>query len=558
MLKCISSMQSFLQDLKESCCADPAAELPLHLYLLRDLRYKLDCLDGRRKQFPAMPSTVCKAPSGLRNTSIIEFLKKVQALFPSLRRHLNCAVSLLQEDCESCHQHWTTESVSSGNPRITSMVASRSISAESVLKEILNFDDLSIPSNVSILKGLLQTFQLSDTTEDFCSDLHTRPSVGTLEYCFCSAYAFIDGLFDTASSTSFMVSSELITTLRSLVNCAQACVEKFAEGRQRRSSVSGMVIFVPHLRNRLSASAHKLLAHNWDIDGQGKTWKNKGDVLQKVLQIYIEYSESPVDFLEELACKIMPQVPGGKPKSGQDSIPDFPALCSTTFIIWYRVQHEEILIILSKVVKEIITLQKSKACVNEDDVEKILSRARQCVNVVVSLVNLTKVHNKVTIHAMAVKYGGKFVDTFLKGFEFLQARYGAHKDSIITLVKELQKVTRTIQTLCSEAKSKRKRVGCVHFMQGFKRTVVTSKIPAVKRSMERYLFCVKALLHSTSHGNSFWMGNLKHKDLHGREVSSQLHVSEEEEDEHLNNQNGGAETDDEDHHSQGSEESNED
>lgn len=152
---------------------------------------------------------------------------------------------------------------------------------------------------------------------------------------------------------------------------------------------------------------------------------------------------------------------------------------------------------------------------------------------------------------MAVKYGGKFVDSFLKGFEFLKARYDAHKNSIIMLVKELQKATRTIQTLCSEAK-------------GFKRTVVTSKIPAVKRSMERYLFCVKALLHSTSHGNSFWMGNLKHKDLQGREVSSQLHVSEEEEDEPLNDQNEVAESadgdddddDEENNHGQGLEELN--
>lgn len=40
-----------------------------------------------------------------------------------------------------------------------------------------------------------------------------------------------------------------------------------------------------------------------------------------------------------------------------------------------------------------------------------------------------------------------------------------------------------------------------------------------------------------SHGDSFGIGNLKHKDLQGREVNSQLHMSEDEKDGSLNGQN---------------------
>ncbi|KAI3775780.1 hypothetical protein L1987_45533 [Smallanthus sonchifolius] len=76
--------------------------------------------------------------------------------------------------------------------------------------------------------------------------------------------------------------------------------------------------------------------------------------------------------------------------------------------------------------------------------------------------------------------------------------------------------TRTIQTLCSEAK-------------GLKQTSITSKIPATKRSLERFLFRVKALLHSSSSGFTFWMGNLKHKNLIGQVVSSQAYVDGENE-----------------------------
>lgn len=60
-----------------------------------------------------------------------------------------------------------------------------------------------------------------------------------------------------------------------------------------------------------------------------------------------------------------------------------------------------------------------------------------------------------------------------------------------------------------------------------KLTAITSKIPATKRSLERFLFHVKALLHTTSRGSNFWMGSLKHKDLRGQIVSSQAYVDNE-------------------------------
>ncbi|KAJ0728209.1 putative fanconi anemia protein FANCD2 [Helianthus annuus] len=59
--------------------------------------------------------------------------------------------------------------------------------------------------------------------------------------------------------------------------------------------------------------------------------------------------------------------------------------------------------------------------------------------------------------------------------------------------KDFQFGTRTLQTLCSEAK-------------GLKQTSITSRIPATKRSLERFLFRVKALLHTSSSGCTFSMG----------------------------------------------------
>uniref|UniRef100_A0A0A9EC04 Uncharacterized protein n=1 Tax=Arundo donax TaxID=35708 RepID=A0A0A9EC04_ARUDO len=49
--------------------------------------------------------------------------------------------------------------------------------------------------------------------------------------------------------------------------------------------------------------------------------------------------------------------------------------------------------------------------------------------------------------------------------------------------------------------------------------------------MERILFQVRALLHNCSTENSVEIGILKHKDLHGHVVSSQVYGSVGEEDE---------------------------
>ena len=50
---------------------------------------------------------------------------------------------------------------------------------------------------------------------------------------------------------------------------------------------------------------------------------------------------------------------------------------------------------------------------------------------------------------------------------------------------------------------------------------LTAKVPAVKRTVEKFVFCLKHFLYEVNKGGAFWLGNLKHKDLQGNEVSSQ-------------------------------------
>jgi Fanconi anemia group D2 protein len=91
----------------------------------------------------------------------------------------------------------------------------------------------------------------------------------------------------------------------------------------------------------------------------------------------------------------------------------FPTLCASTILSWYRVVHEENTGNLNKMIKQAL---KTKAQ-SERAVETSLEEIQKSVLVFVSLINMCKTHEKVVMHAMAVKHGGRFVDTFLKGEE---------------------------------------------------------------------------------------------------------------------------------------------
>ncbi|KAI7733346.1 hypothetical protein M8C21_004473 [Ambrosia artemisiifolia] len=407
-----------MQDL-DSCCADPTCELPVYLFLLRDLNSKLEYFSPKPTSFRSSST-----PPGLSGITTVDFVNKIQTVFASLRRHLDSAISLLEHGSESCQTHWSDQS-----------------------------------------------------------------SMAALRF-------------------SFMLASEVVVTLESVVISLQKVIDKPVEGTAKHKSTIIQELLVTS-RNKLCSSAHKVLSHDWNDIENG--WKGKGEMVQKIVHIYLENCESTSQSLDELACSILPTVSFSSRTTPEEYSHGFTTLCSSTFAVWYKELHEQNLVILGKLVKEAVQINKSKATPQPAAVQILMEKLHRSVMVVVALINICKTHDKVTVRTMAVKYGGKYVDTFLKVFEFLESQFQGHKQLIIQLFKDFQMGTRTIQTLCSEAK-------------GLKQTSITCKVPATKRSLERFLFRVKALLHSSSSGCTFLMGNLKHKNLIGQVVSSQAYV----------------------------------
>lgn len=497
---------------QDSTYSHHESELPLYLYLLRDLHNKLDHLNPQSKPF--FSTSQAKSTSAHCQKSKDELLSKIQPLFSSLRKHLDGAVSMIQDRSDSFPDNWSSSSDSAGNPHIPYVMVSKSSVATSVFKEVLvcyrkllGISDLLNQANMSVLKELLQTFQPTENFDDDLSEFCPPLVPSNVDYLYCGAYRMFEAIMDPVCSFSHILASDVLITMQSILNSIVELLEKPVESNGKNMHVGCSKEIIPFLRKKLALSAHKLLTCDFPSEDAENGWQSKGDLIPRILQIYLRNSESTSHLLDELACMVLPQVTSLKTKSTTQEISHgFPTLCSSTFHSWYRVLHEENTGNLNKMIKQALKTRSQSGVA----VENVLHEIDKSVKVFVSLIGICRTHEKVAMHAMAVKYGGRFIDVFLKAFNFLETQFRQHGDGIVRMIKELQKATRIIQTICAEAK-------------GYKRTMITSKIPAAKRSMERFVFRVKALLEHCSTEKRCCIGNLKHKDLHGHVVSSQVY-----------------------------------
>ncbi|KAM0851320.1 hypothetical protein ACQ4PT_052492 [Festuca glaucescens] len=488
------------------------SELPLYLYLLRDLHNKLDHLNPQSKPF--FSTSQAKSTSAHCQKSTGELLSKIQPLFSSLRKHLDGAISMIKDRSDSCPDNWSSFSDSAGNPHIPYVMVSKSSIATSVFKEVLGcyrkllgISDLLNQANMSVLKELLQTFQPSEIFDDDLSEFCPPLVPSNVDYLYIGAYKMFEAIMDPVCLFSHILASDVLITMQSILNSIVALLEKSVESNGKNIHVGCSKEIIPFLRKHLALSAHKLLTSDFPSEERENGSQSKGDLIPRILQIYLRNSESTSNLLGDLASLVSYQVPSLKTKSTTQEISHgFPTLCSSTSYSWYRVLHEENTGNFNKMIKQALKTRSQSGVAEEN----ILDEIEKSVKVFVSLIGTCKTYEKVALHAMAVKYGWRFIDAFLKAFNFLETQFGQHGDRIVKMIKDLQKATRIIQTICAEAK-------------GNKRTMITSKIPGAKRSMERFVFRVKALLEHCSTEESCSIANLKHKDLHGHVVSSQVY-----------------------------------
>jgi len=139
-----------------------------------------------------------------------------------------------------------------------------------------------------------------------------------------------------------------------------------------------------------------------------------------------------------------------------------------------------------------------------------LSCWTELVKVFQTLVNLIKTFDARVNLGAALKYGRMFVELFLRlCMPMLDDLFRGHKDCIISLLKTLQLSTRALHHVCGHSKI-------------MKDVSLTNQVPQLKRSLEVFVYRVKAMLTINQCLEAFWLGNLKNRDLKGEEIASQV------------------------------------
>jgi len=122
---------------------------------------------------------------------------------------------------------------------------------------------------------------------------------------------------------------------------------------------------------------------------------------------------------------------------------------------------------------------------------------------------------------VAIKSGCVFIQTFGKYVSWLSDHFKNYKEGCMKIFKSVQNGTRQIQILCAHTKAE----------LGAKKSLV-SQIPKVKKVLEKLIFDVKILITNNGYvDDAFEIGNLKHKNLHGEYISSQVFREEDEQQE---------------------------
>uniref|UniRef100_H3BFD2 FA complementation group D2 n=1 Tax=Latimeria chalumnae TaxID=7897 RepID=H3BFD2_LATCH len=264
-------------------------------------------------------------------------------------------------------------------------------------------------------------------------------------------------------------------------------------------------------RQQIASLTRGFLCQAWVLPtGEREKGNRYSEKLQQLLCIYMAHTEDVLKAVEDIAGVGIPEL-ANTAKDGCSTT--YPTLTRQTFLVFYRVMMSE----LEKTVRGMPAGRPTDS--SEEQMEKLL-RWNLAVRDFHILVHLVKMFDSRPVLGVCLKYGRLFVESFLKlGMPLLDYSFKKRKEDVQSLLKNLQLSTRQLHHMCGHSK--------IHQDTG-----LTNHVPLLKKSLELFVYRVKAMLTLNSCQEAFWLGNLKNRDLQGEEILSQAsHQQSDNEDE---------------------------
>uniref|UniRef100_A0A8C9LA26 FA complementation group D2 n=1 Tax=Pavo cristatus TaxID=9049 RepID=A0A8C9LA26_PAVCR len=247
-------------------------------------------------------------------------------------------------------------------------------------------------------------------------------------------------------------------------------------------------------REKMASLAKQFLCQSWvKPGGDQEKGSHFNSALHTLLCVYLEHTDNILKAVEEISSVGVPELINSA-KDGRSAT--YPTLSRQTFPVFFRVMMAQ----LESSVKSIPAGKPSDS--SEVQLEKLLKWNIAVRNFHV-LINL-------------VKYGRLFVEAFLKlAMPLLDHSFKKHRDDVQSLLKTLQLSTRQLHHMCGHSK--------IH-----QDLSLTNHVPLLKKSLEQFVYRVKAMLAFNHCQEAFWVGILKNRDLQGEEILSQASAAPEE------------------------------
>ncbi|KAM4587248.1 Fanconi anemia group D2 protein isoform 2-T2 [Odontesthes bonariensis] len=253
-------------------------------------------------------------------------------------------------------------------------------------------------------------------------------------------------------------------------------------------------------REQTASLARRFLGQVWvTASGERERGSKFNETLHTLLSIYLEHADDVLKAVEEITGEGITELLDA---SKDESSASWPTLSRQTFLVFYKVLMAE----LEKAARKIPAGKMSDN--TEAQSEKLLTW-NLAVRDFHLMVNLVKVFDSRPVLIVCLKYGRLFLESFLKlGMPLLDYSFKRHKEDVQSLLKTFQLSTRQLHHMCGHSK--------IH-----QDTSLTNHVPALKKSLELFVYRVKAMLALNNCQEAFWIGNLKNRNLKGEEILSQ-------------------------------------
>ena len=251
----------------------------------------------------------------------------------------------------------------------------------------------------------------------------------------------------------------------------------------------------PRTKQSISNSLGKILKHEWSHYGSSRQ-----SPFEDIVKLYIHFHESPLLAIEEITGTAIPELLLEDATKSQL----FPTLNTSTMYTFYKV-------LFSELVNDLKSLQEPpfRSTDSMDLHIQRLFKLEISVRLFSILVNIVKSFDGRLYLATALRSSRYYIDTFLKlGMPLLDFIFRDKNSEVTCLLKSFQQGTRCLQHYCTHSKN-------------LKDVSLTRYVPPLRKSLETFLFRVKAMLGANNCTDAFTIGNLKNKNLQGDVIESQ-------------------------------------